>query len=319
MANTLDQLGYHVEPLSEQNVGLLRPLMLASFGLEVPDGYFEWKFFGSPHGRVIGSLVRHTQSGDPASYYGMIPTAYRIGGEVRTVHHATDGMTHPDHRRKQLYVAACRATYERPELPSDFVGIGFSSHDLVKPYLMLGWQQPILIPFYFRPRLLCWLAQARRIIPLAPAPLAATDHAAIIASRARDQTTVEISSAYLAWRFANPSHDYLVIRDGASFAVYVVLDKTLFVIDFHAGTDAQRRRLLHSLDAVVLAQKFKGMLTFAQRGTRYERTLRASGFVRNDTGRGPAANRIPLVTWSQEAALHQPDAWSMTPLDHDAY
>lgn len=319
MADRLEELGYHAEPLSKANVGLLRPLMLASFGLEVPDGYFEWKLFGSPHGRVIGSLVRHWETGEPASYYGLIPTAYRFDGDVRTVYQATDGMTHPNHRRKQLYVSACRATYARAELPADFVGIGFSSHDLVKPYLMLGWQQPFLIPFYFRPRLFCYLALAGRIKPLDPAPLTEANFAAIIASRAGERTTVELSSAFLDWRFANPSQSYRIVADGGSFAIFVILNRVLFVIDLYAETKDQRGRVARSLDEVVLSQKLKGILTFAQLGTRFESDVKASGFLRNDTGRGPAANRTPFVTWSQEASMHLPSAWSMTPLDHDAY
>lgn len=317
MADRLSELGYHAEPLNQENVSLLGPLMSASFGRDVPPGYFEWKFFASPHGNVVGTLIRHSVSGDPASYYGLIPTAYRFDGEVRTVYHATDGMTHPDHRRKQLYVEACRTTYAR--LPADFVGIGFSSHDLVKPYLMLGWQHPFEIPFYFRPRILSRLSRLRRTGIIAPAPLTSQSFPAIRASRANSPTTLELTDAFLTWRFANPSKSYRIIAEGASFAIYVIINRLLCLIDLHAETPDQRKRLRRSLDEIVLTEKLKGMLTFSQRGAPFESVLKASGFFRNDTGRGPAANRIPFVTWSKDAAMHLPSAWAMTPLDYDAY
>ena len=321
---------YAFEQLDRDNFRRLAPLMRNAFGREASDDYFLWKFFDNPHGTAIGLMALCPETGVAAGYYGLIPEAYRFGGEVRRVYQATDGMTHSEHRRKGLYRRLCLATYELPELKRDgFLGVGFSGANLVKPYLEMSWQLPFHIPFYFRPRVLSRIAMWTR--------RSASSHRAIIFSpdiseelvnlvldsRKTWSNSLELSPELVRWRLSNPRIQYeSVIDPGVAYAIAYESSGFVFLLDFHEVEPGAGAAVMHALEARVVARKLKGILTFSQRGAPYERKLRRHGFLRNDFGRGPASYRIPFITIAKGVDapfVHLPESWAVTPLDHDAY
>lgn len=323
---------YDFRQLNKENVHHLAPLMKNAFGREVPDDYFQWKFFDNPNGNVVGMIAVERTTGTVAGYYGLIPELYRFGDRLSRVYQATDAMTHSGHQRKGLFRRLCLATYECAELKDQgFVGVGFSGANLVKPYVEMGWQVPFHIPFYFKPRILSRLASFMRrsaAQPFLASPTSASNVSddlveLILSGRLGWKNSIVFSPEVVRWRLSNPRIGYEQLVDpGVAYAIAYESNGFIFLLDFHEVEPRAGSAIMHALEARVVERRLKGILTFSQRGAPYEKTLRRHGFLRNDLGRGPASYRIPFITWGSAANsdfVHRPEAWAITPLDHDSY
>ncbi len=70
---------YELDPLSEQNLVRLAPLMQDAFGRrDVHLGYFRWKHPENPARPAIGLFAISRVTGEAATFCGMIPEACRF-------------------------------------------------------------------------------------------------------------------------------------------------------------------------------------------------------------------------------------------------
>lgn len=130
-----------MRPVTVDDSADLVDLFAACFGTHPSAEYFKWKYYDNPAGDVIGFVAEG--GGGLAGFYGVIPEPWMVGGAATTVHQSMDTMTHPDFRRRGLFVRLAELTYEEVRARTgrcDLIGIpgptslpGFTGR--------LGWTQ----------------------------------------------------------------------------------------------------------------------------------------------------------------------------------
>ena len=256
----------------------------------------------------------------------MIPEMYRFGSDRRCVYQACDVMTHSSHQRRGLFrklaLETCRQAESRDP---KFFAIGFSGAATTPGYVKMDWDVTFEIPFYFKPRVLCRLA----VLTGSGAPLIESgeltpEFCSLISESAANRLNGKVmDEKFIRWRLGNPrrAYRYLSNPEGA-YAVYYESHGFVFLFDFFETSRKSGRAVMARLAQMVLAKRLKGLLTFCQRARDCEARLKRHGFLRNDFGRGPASQRIPFITYTRDrtaADLQRPEAWDITPFDHDSY
>jgi hypothetical protein len=315
---------YRIEPLTEDRLDLLVPLMEDAFGLAVNRRLFDWKYRENPAGPAIGNIAIAAATGEVAAFYGMIPETYRWGPDTRLVYQSCDTMTHSRHRRKGLFKTLALRTYAdaQRDMP-DFFAFGFSGPMSTPGFLRMDWKIIFEVPHRFKPRLLCRLSAGRgggavdRSDAVSPTLLALMQ-----ANEARRAASKVYDADYLRWRLSNPAarYEYLVDGDGA-YAIYFRSAGFTFVLDFWESSPNAGRAVAAALAAIGAEVGSKGLLTMCQRGGVLDRQLRRYWFLRNDLGRGPASARTPMIVFGKPPApeAEGPAGWDVTPVDFDSY
>lgn len=314
---------YSVEPLDPARLADLAPLMKDAFGDTVDGSFFEWKYRDNPGGRAIGHVAHHRASGELAAFYGMIPEHYRHGASTRRIFQSCDTMTHSSHRRKGLFQLLARHTYAAAQAKDpEFCAFGFGGPTSTPGFVKMGWRVEFEISYRFRP------------FPLTLLPSAAGNCSSVRRPPALDRALVAMISSnfagrghglaggedFIRWRLANPlrTYQYWVDDDGA-YAIGYRKGELMLLLDFWEATRGAGRHVWEAVRVESLTPRTKGVLTFAQRGSPYDRLLRKYGLLRNSFGRGPAAERIPFITYGHPRADAGSNGWSITPFDHDSF
>lgn len=320
MSGTAD---YAIEPLDPARLADLALLMKDAFGDTVDGGFFQWKYSDNPGGRAIGHIARHRQSGELAAFYGMIPERYRWGSVPRRVYQSCDTMTHSGHRRKGLFQSLARHTYAAAQVDDPgFCAIGFGGPTSTPGFLKMGWAVAFELPYRFRPYPLTLLplasgkrARVRRLDTVDDGLVAM-----IRQSFADRRNGLEASDDFIRWRLANPLRSYqLWIDDDGAYAISYRSGDLLLLLDFWEVSAGAGRHVWDAVRAESLRPRTKGVLTFAQPVTAYDRRLRDYGLLRNPFGRGPAADKIPFITLGDFPGESSFSDWSITPFDHDSF
>ena len=318
---------YELEPLSEQNLNRLAPLMQDAFGhRDVHLGYFRWKYLENPAGSAIGLFAIAPHTGEVAAFYGMIPEIYCFGSARRCIYQSCDTMTLTSHRRRGLFRQLALETYRQAESRDpDFFALGFGGTTSTPGFKKMNWEVSFEIPFYFKPRLLCRLAAISGSgVPLIETSEVTPELCALISDSGANRPNGKIMDQdFIRWRLGNPRrvYNYLINPEGA-YAIYYTSQGFIFLFDFFETSKKSGRVIIARLAQMVIRNRLKGVLTFGQRGRDFEARLKRHGFLRNDLGRGPASQRIPFITYTSNrlaADLQRPEAWDITPFDHDSY
>ncbi|HTN24536.1 MAG TPA: GNAT family N-acetyltransferase [Solirubrobacteraceae bacterium] len=128
-----------LRPVREDDVDALATLFRACFGMQVTSSYFHWKYWENPCGPVTGFVA---DAGDRlGGFYGVIPEPWSVGGVDVLVHQSMDTMTHPDFRRRGLFVAMAERTYDAiGERLGDTVLVGIPGPESLPGFTSrLGW------------------------------------------------------------------------------------------------------------------------------------------------------------------------------------
>lgn len=318
---------YELEPLTEQNLDRLVPLMQDAFGhRDVDLGYFRWKYLENPAGPAIGLFAIAPDTGEVAAFYGMIPEVYVFGSARRCIYQSCDTMTHTSHRRRGLFKKLALETYRQAESRDPrFFALGFGGATSTPGFKKMNWDVTFEIPFYFKPRLLCRLAAISGSgAPLIESGEVTPELCSLISDSAANRANGKVmDEEFIRWRLGNPrrAYQYLLNPEGA-YAIYYESHGSIFLFDFFEASKKSGRAVMARLAQMVVAKRLRGLLSFCQRGRDFEVRLKRHGFLRNDFGRGPASQRIPFITYTPDrmaADLQQPDAWDITPFDHDSY
>ena len=104
---------YRFEQISPDNypafIGLAKDAFLVDFSLDDVQRLLDTKSFGVDH---IGFLAFHNPTGQAAAFYGIFPCFVEIDGQKILAAQSGSTMTHPDHRRRNLFVLTAERTYE---------------------------------------------------------------------------------------------------------------------------------------------------------------------------------------------------------------
>jgi hypothetical protein len=137
------------------NLNIYKEIFSLCFHLDVTESYFEWKFLKNPSGKAIAFEAYDIQKNRVAAFYGVIPEDYIINNKREIIYQSMDTMTHPEYRKKGLFVKLANITYEYVSSLNNgavFFGIGGpnSMHGFINN---LKWNNPIQIRYTFIPNL----------------------------------------------------------------------------------------------------------------------------------------------------------------------
>jgi hypothetical protein len=130
---------YRIERLSIDNISHLQSLYRSIYSkdvsIELLKGKYNTMIFGA---EWIGYLAI-TPDNIPAAFYGVIPCRFRIRGEVHLAAQSADTMTHPDHRKKGLFIQLARLTYELARQEGIQFIFGFPNQNSYSGFVKLKW------------------------------------------------------------------------------------------------------------------------------------------------------------------------------------
>jgi hypothetical protein len=313
---------YRVEPISEERFPSLIPLMRDAFGDDVDVDFFRWKYFANPAGPVIGNIALAEGSSEVAAFYGMIPEVYRWGNDTLRLYQSCDTMTHSRHRRKGLFQKLALQTYvEGGAADANFCAIGFGGETSTPGFLKMKWRIEFEIPYLIKPRLLNFATRWRLGDACVVSDKVSDELVGLInENEARRPRSKVLDEAFIQWRLANPLHAYRYAVDpGNGYAIFYRSGSLIHVFDFWEASPGAGRRVMAALIEASGASGVRGCLTFCQPGSTFYDQLRRYGFLRNPLGRGPASSTIPFITYGSFPHGSGPDAWAITPFDHDSF
>jgi GNAT superfamily N-acetyltransferase len=99
-----------IRPVKATDSAALVELFEACFGTRLSTEYFAWKYYKNPTGKVSGFVA---DAGERlAAFYGLIPEPWAVGDADTTIFQSMDTMTHPEFRRRGLFVRLAELAYE---------------------------------------------------------------------------------------------------------------------------------------------------------------------------------------------------------------
>lgn len=333
----------------------LRPLLALGFPETVgrPENtaeFLTWKFSRSSGGQLseIGFLHGERGTRRAASFYGVIPIDYALGGERATLGLVCDVMSHPEIRRQGLFTKAGFSAMERLEHTAVAAVLGYPVRDDVMPgHLRVGWKPHFRLPVYVAPV----TAPAGGPMPLRLGLRAAGSLARILRSRRRASDVSFVSAAefidsreparlarsaaagglriavreddFLRWRLGRPGASYVHViargRTGTACAVARLTElrgvSSLAVLDLMSDDLRATGALVDALwrDA---REAGAGLLALCvNAGTARRLRLGRFGFVRS-----PLSFRLiarPTGPTLSSALFDDDRAWHLSWLDSD--
>ena len=119
---------YDLIPLSEDNLRHLDTLYKNVYGKKRSPGYYMSKYSTLYTGvQYVGFIA--LSGSEPVAYYGVIPVRCSIGGETVLGAQSCDTMTHPDHRKKGLFIALAIRTFELAKKQNIHFVFGFPNQN----------------------------------------------------------------------------------------------------------------------------------------------------------------------------------------------
>jgi hypothetical protein len=231
-------------------------------------------------------------------------------------------MTHSRHRRQGLFQRLALQTYaEGAEADAAFCAIGFGGETSTPGFLKMNWRIEFEIPYLIKPRLLNFASRWQLGRPCPVTDVVSDELVALIGeNEARRPHSKVLDEPFIRWRLANPLRAYRYAVDpGNAYAIFYRSGGLIHVFDFWEAAPRAGKRVMASLIEASSASGVRGCLTFCQTGSPLYEQLRRYGFLRNPFGRGPASATIPFITYGQFPHGSGPEAWAITPFDHDSF
>jgi predicted GNAT family acetyltransferase len=326
---------YTIKKLKKEDFHILIPLMKDCFGMDVNIEYFLWKFQHNPAGFVEG-FYAVSQCGEIAAYYGVIPELYYYHERETIIYQSCDTMTHSKHRRQGLFEKLSRHCYDYLRKEKKLFVIGFGGKESTPGLLKFGWTFVFNIKFYFKTVYQCYLQN--RCLPFKKLNLNYTSREEvsvndiIILNEHKQKNTISkvTDQTVLEWKLSNPLYDFKKIgiynlqNEMVAYCVYFSHNNKVFLYDFGFSKNCNKslkKMLFRKLDEIVINNKLKGIVTFAQNKTCFSKELKNLGFISNPFKFGPLCANIPFLVYADNNKFEKyenSDFWSVTPIYHDS-
>ncbi|WP_158797182.1 GNAT family N-acetyltransferase [Pedobacter sp. L105] len=140
MKNIVDAVTYHEERLSAENIGDLITLHAAVYRRILPLDFFQRKYDTAYTGvSYIGFIAYNDRQ--PIAFYGVIPCLMSCNKRVTLSAQSADTMTHPDYRKKGLFVKLAEQTFELCRETGIHIIFGFPNQNSLPGFVQqLNWQ-----------------------------------------------------------------------------------------------------------------------------------------------------------------------------------
>jgi hypothetical protein len=130
---------YTIQRLSTDNITRLQSLYKSIFSKDVSIGFLKGKYNTKVFGVEWIGYLAMTPENKPAAFYGVIPCRFKIRGEILLAAQSADTMTHPDHRKKGLFIQLAKATYDLARQEGIQFIFGFPNQNSYAGFVKLKW------------------------------------------------------------------------------------------------------------------------------------------------------------------------------------
>lgn len=103
---------YSIVRLNKNNLGDLKKLHAAVYGVQLADDYFQKKYDTAYTGIEDVGFIGYNTDKLPVAYYGVIPCFLQYEKSIMLVAQSADTMTHPQHRNKGMFIKLSVMTFD---------------------------------------------------------------------------------------------------------------------------------------------------------------------------------------------------------------
>lgn len=321
-----------VRPVTVDDSPALVELFEACFGTRLSSEYFAWKYYENPAGEVSGFVADAGKR--LAAFYGLIPEPWTVGGTDTAIFQSMDTMTHPEFRRRGLFVRLAELTYDdvrRRTGRCDLVGIpgptslpGFTGK--------LGWTkihdfEVLTLP---TPVARAWPRRGDRAISVESVDRPDERIHAILdaAPRPEGYASPRLEGMFFDWRvFGRSPRQFrvaLASSGGQPIALCVYTDNSprATQVSYVLGLESEAARAWFPPLLRFVARRGVVLYTWRPQRQRLAALYRSMGFWANPLVRGSLPRRSPLIVRSDTGFVNgmnwgDPRLYDLQPLMQD--
>ncbi|MEM7078064.1 MAG: GNAT family N-acetyltransferase [Pseudomonadota bacterium] len=158
-------MNYRIRRVTTADMAALSALYKRCFDEDRSATWLAHKFATGPLGDELIGCVALTGEGELAAFYGVFPLQMCIGERQIKAAQSGDTMTHPEHRKRGLFVRLAQATYALAREQGFALIYGFPNAQSRPGFVKLDWtfREPLQV-YRFSPKR-SWWARLRRAHP----------------------------------------------------------------------------------------------------------------------------------------------------------
>lgn len=142
MNSVAENLVYHIERLSNENLAAMEKLYTAVYNRISPLDFFRKKYNTAFTGVEYTGFIAYNNQQVPVAFYGVIPCFLQVESKEVLAAQSADTMTHPDYRNKGLFVELALLTYQLCRETGIKVVFGFPNQNSFPGFInKLGWEK----------------------------------------------------------------------------------------------------------------------------------------------------------------------------------
>jgi len=247
--------GYRFERLTPDNIRDILPIFEQSFKKKMEVEYLRQRYETSMFGHSYIAYIAYAPTGEAAAFFGVLPCHVRFGDKLIYAAQSVDGMTHPDHQGKGLFVALIERTFAHAASVGIKIGYGFPNSNSLPSFVRkLTWTNkedllvylirvpclPIIRLSALLPKLLAWPSYCMNML-LSKLPKGQPFANSVLAG---GDAGVEHSPEFYAYKQSNGNH--LVSVKGINMWLKMT-DMFLVIGDVEHCSEAALNKALHHL------------------------------------------------------------------------
>lgn len=292
------------------NLDELSDIYKKCFNTFPPTNYFKWKYLDNPSGEAIAFVAIHNNK--IASFYGVIPEIYVVGGERVTIYQSMDTMTHPDYQRMGLFNKLAKITYSYiKEHHLQLNLIGFPGETSYPGFIKkLNWHTLIelnysftLKPIYNIRRLFHKksMAEIEKIISFNDEFDLYFNDKKYIEKTISKYMNISIAN----WRFTNsPVMNYSILKiseekEIKGYVIYRIDEKMrVFIINIDVIHTDKAQLYIQDIFSYLFQHEDTSIIYTFQSSTKLiQKTLNDNWFISNPFLKGPFSYKTPFIVY----------------------
>ncbi len=312
----------------------LEALFEMCFSTTPRQGYFDWKYTENPAGEAIAFVAKSNQK--IAAFYGVIPERYVVDGKQKIIYQSMDTMTHPDHRRKGLFVKLARLTYQYiQEKNKTLHVIGFPGETSYPGFIKkLKWATLFELRYCFVHHAMFKLKNKKSSssdIIVREIELSQMDYSDYLSQQHTHERGIKqyIDTAFLKWRLSKVS--------SVEFRIFNLYEEKQLIGFVVVKMESKQRVFLHHINIRDTTHLKKGLsallytlfdklkaryvFTFCAEHTQIHNQLKNLFFIKNPLEKGPFSYKTPIILYGDQRIdaldFYAPHNWYIDPIQRD--
>lgn len=307
MRDHIDE-AYELVRVSDELFGDFAKLAQQVYGTTPSDAEMRTRFHTGDWGvSHLGYFAYCRKTREPAAFYGVLPCFVEYQGRKFLASQGSSAMTHPDHRRRDLFYKTAKKTYELAKAEGVAFSFAFPNPSSYPGFMKLGWTHdghinsyhfivPTLPLQYFANRagfletisrkLLKWVTSHWRV-EYYPFPNSAADNG--VATLVRDE---------LSTRFKPESDTRMILRLNSGTSIWISVSGgrlSIGDIDLKGDKEREMRRVLRFLKFICFFSGSFILQTHLSPDSTLDALLRGLGYA--------PRTRVPICHFDMSSAV----------------